>query len=86
MDAGKDETNFEDSMKRLEEIVARLENPELGLEEGMALYKEGVQCSRFCREKLEKAQHELEIWQNGAAMPANIKDYGDDKDSYEVPF
>lgn len=62
--AKKESRQFEDKMKRLEEIVAALEAPDLSLEECMALYKEGVQCSRFCRDKLEKARHELEIWQN----------------------
>lgn len=58
---------FEEKMKRLEEIVSALESPELPLEKGMALYKEGLACSRYCREALEKARHDLEIWQNGEA-------------------
>lgn len=69
MDIEKNERPFEDSMKRLEEIVAALEDPELSLEAGMALYKEGAECSRFCREKLENARHELELWQNGMGKP-----------------
>ncbi len=80
MDKEKDERRFEDSMKRLEEIVAALEDPELSLEEGMSLYKEGAQCSRYCREKLEKAKHELEIWQNGMATPTELSQIED------VPF
>lgn len=86
MEEGKEERSFEDSMKRLEEIVDRLENPELSLEEGMSLYKEGALCSRFCREKLEKARHELEIWQNDMAMPADLGEYVDDNDDGGVPF
>ena len=31
----------------------------------MALYREGAECSRFCREQLEKARHELSLWQDG---------------------
>lgn len=72
MEATKSQPRFEESMKRLEEIVSALENPELPLEEAMSLYKEGTQCSRFCREKLENARHELEIWQNGSAEPTDI--------------
>ena len=59
-DEGK---SFEESMKRLEEIVSALEAPELSLEESMKLYREGILCSRNCREKLEKARHQLETWQ-----------------------
>lgn len=71
--AAKKERQFEEKMKRLQEIVAALESPDLSLEEGMALYREGAQCSRFCREKLEKARHELEIWQNGEARPLDAE-------------
>ena len=55
---------FEEAMQRLEEIVTALEAPELALEEAMQLYREGALCSRYCREKLEQAKHQLEIWQN----------------------
>lgn len=61
-------------MKRLGEIVDALESPDISLEEGIALYKEGALCSRFCREKLEKAKHELEIWQDGEAVPLETED------------
>lgn len=81
-----EERSFEDSMKRLEEIVARLENPELSLEEGMALYKEGMQCSRICRDKLESARHELEIWQNGSAIPADTETFMDMGSDDSIPF
>ena len=57
--------SFEKNMKRLEEIVAALESPDLSLEDGMALYREGAQCASQCRQALEKAKHELEMWQDG---------------------
>lgn len=56
---------FEAKMARLQEIVSALESGDLPLEKGMALYKEGAECSRFCREQLEKARHELSLWQDG---------------------
>ena len=64
MSAGK-ENHFEKKMIRLQEIVTALESGDLPLEEGMALYREGAECSRFCREQLEKARHELSLWQDG---------------------
>lgn len=64
-----EEITFEASMKRLEEIVRLLEQPELPLAESVALYKEGTECMRYCRDKLQKASHEIEIWQNGEAAP-----------------
>ena len=63
------EQSFEKKMARLQEIVTALESDDLPLEQGMALYREGMACSRFCRERLEKARHELELWQDGQAVP-----------------
>lgn len=60
-----EELTFEKAMQRLEEIVRALENGDLGLAEGMALYKEGALQARFCREKLEQAKIEIETWQQG---------------------
>lgn len=57
--------DFEGRMERLQAIVTALEDGRLPLEEGMALYREGVECSRLCREQLEKARHQLTIWQDG---------------------
>ena len=68
------EKSFEENMKRLEEIVQALEDPEISLEKGMELYKEGAKCSRLCREKLDKARHELEVWQNEASVPVKSLD------------
>lgn len=57
--------SFEQALKRLEEIVEALEGEGVTLEESVALYKEGAACGAICREKLDNARHELEIWQNG---------------------
>lgn len=56
---GKEEPGFEERMRRLEEIVRELENPELPLERSVELYKEGRAVSQSCRELLEKARHSV---------------------------
>lgn len=72
----KKENLFEKKMARLQEIVSALESGDLPLEEGMALYKEGAACSRFCREQLEKARHELSLWQDGELKSLNPDEAG----------
>lgn len=57
------EKSFEDYMLRLQEIVSKLQAGDLPLNESLSIYKEGLECSRFCREYLEKAKKEIEIWQ-----------------------
>lgn len=76
-DKNDSELSFETAMKRLEEIVDALENQDTPLEESMKLYKEGATCARLCREKLEHARHELQIWENGQAEPISEDDLGD---------
>ena len=60
---------FEDAMARLQEIVTALEDGQQPLDKGIALYKEGAACARFCREQLDKARHEISVWQEGEAVP-----------------
>jgi len=53
--------DFERSLGRLEEVVKRLESPELSLDEAMKLFEEGVQLSRECQKQLEQAEGRVEI-------------------------
>ena len=52
---------FEESLGRLEEIVGKLENANLSLDEAMKLFEEGVQLSRDCQKHLEQAEGKVEI-------------------------
>ena len=56
---------FETRLERLQEIVVALERGDLPLDQGMALYREGVECARLCRRRLEEARHEVRLWRNG---------------------
>lgn len=47
--------NYEDKMKRLAEITARLEHEQLPLEEATKLYGEGMELSGQCHKILEEA-------------------------------
>lgn len=60
---------FEQKMARLQDIVDALESDDLPLEKSMSLYREGMTCARFCKERLEKARHELTVWQDGETRP-----------------
>jgi exodeoxyribonuclease VII small subunit len=51
--------NFEHSMKRLEEIVEKLESGSVSLDNAMELYEEGVKISKQCLEKLTQAELKL---------------------------
>ena len=48
--------NFEEKLARLEEITTSLENSEIGLEDSIQLFEEGVKLSKECLSVLEKAE------------------------------
>lgn len=54
------ELSYEEALRSLEEIVGRLENEEVPLEEALSSFKEGVRLSRYCREKLAEIEFQVE--------------------------
>lgn len=54
-----DGERFEDQLGKLEEIVARLEDESVGLEEALELFENGMDLSRRCRERLEAVEQRV---------------------------
>ena len=54
---------FEQNMARLLEIVTKLEQGDLTLEESVALYEEGIKLSEACSKALEQAKLKVTIKQ-----------------------
>ncbi len=52
----QDTPTFEQSLKRLEDIVNRLERGDVPLEESLRLYEEGLELSKVCSERLAHAE------------------------------
>jgi exodeoxyribonuclease VII small subunit len=55
-----DGLTFEAAQRELEQIVERLERGEASLDEAIGLWQRGEELYRFCREKLDAAQGEIE--------------------------
>jgi exodeoxyribonuclease VII small subunit len=51
---------FEEALRRLDEVVARLEGGDVGLEEAVALFEQGQAYLAACRERLAAAQRRIE--------------------------
>ena len=47
---------FEESMKKLSNIVKELENGDIPLEKAVELYSEGVKLSAICRKCIDEAK------------------------------
>lgn len=53
--------DFETAMKRIGEIVNKLEDKSLKLDESLALYEEGVSLVAICRTRLDEAQRKINV-------------------------
>ena len=56
----KDKTlNFEENLKKLENIIDQLESGEIDLEKSVELYEEGMILKNNCEEKLKKVELQI---------------------------
>jgi len=58
-DKKKEDDRFEDQLARLEEIVDRLEDESVGLEEALGLFENGMDLARRCRARLEEVEQRV---------------------------
>jgi len=68
----KKEKSFEDNLKRLEEITEQLESEEIGLQEAIGLYEEGIKLSKMCYTTLQNA--ELKVKKLHEQLEENFND------------
>ena len=54
------QTTLESQLKQLEEIVEKLSNDRLTLEEALSLYTDGVEISKTCETMLSEARQVVE--------------------------
>lgn len=74
--AAKKKVNFEQSMLRLEEIVAALERGDAPLEEAMKLFEEGSKLMRECTAALDAAEQKVSLLtadENGQPQEENFQ-------------
>jgi len=72
-DTPVDQLSFESALKELEEIVARLEQGEVDLEDSIALYERGQALKAHCEKKLKAAEGRLEKVVLGAKGPEGVE-------------
>jgi exodeoxyribonuclease VII small subunit len=53
--------SFEESLKKLESIVDKLEKGDLSLEDSLKLFEEGVGLSAACKKELEEAEGKVQV-------------------------
>ena len=70
--------DFETAMHDLEELVDRLEQGDLPLEESLAAFERGVMLTRACQTALKEAEQKVEILLKKAGEPA-IEEFDPDE-------
>ncbi|ASV69051.1 exodeoxyribonuclease VII small subunit [Cytobacillus sp. FSL W7-1323] len=50
---------FEEAMEQLEQIVEKLEEGDVPLEEAISIYKNGMELSKLCHDKLKNVEEQL---------------------------
>ena len=58
-ETAKNGERFEDQLAKLEEIVARLEDESVGLEEALGLFEGGMELAKSCRSRLEEVEQRV---------------------------
>ncbi|NLK13024.1 MAG: exodeoxyribonuclease VII small subunit [Candidatus Phytoplasma sp.] len=48
--------SFEEQLKKLEELVKELESKDISLDDAIKKYKEGIELSKSCYEKIKEAE------------------------------
>lgn len=61
----EEKLSFEVSLKRIEEIVRRLERGDVALEESMKLFEEGTALIRRCGKMLDEAEQKVVLLRKG---------------------
>ena len=74
----KQKNTFEDNLSRLEEIGKTLDEGDLGLEESIALFEEGIQLSKSCIASLKKAELKITELKN------DLSDITSEQDEEEI--
>ncbi len=56
--------DFERSLKELEELVSKMEQGELSLEDSLKSFERGIELTRACQKALKDAEQKVEILTN----------------------
>ncbi|HYA34226.1 MAG TPA: exodeoxyribonuclease VII small subunit [Candidatus Binataceae bacterium] len=91
------EKKFEDELKDLEEVVARIDSGELTLEDSIAAFEQGVALIRALNKRLDEAERRIEMLTRNARdelksvalagfeQPASEQESENDDDGEEPP-
>lgn len=67
MDEKEKVLTLEENFKQLEEMIEKLEDKEIGLEESFSLYEQGMKLLKQCNDQIDRVEKKVMVMnQNGA--------------------
>ena len=72
--------DFEKTLQQLEKIVSNMESGELGLEDSLAQFEQGVKLAKTCQDRLANAELRVSqlIEKNGLQQTVPLEDLDED--------
>ena len=65
--------NFEDNLKKLEQLVAKMESGDMKLDDMIKSFEEGRRLVKACQEELASIRQRIEkVTESGAVEPLNL--------------
>ena len=61
VEIGQLPASYEEAVKELEQLIARMEAGELSLEQSIEAYKRGATLIQFCTTKLDKIEQQVRV-------------------------
>jgi len=72
--------DFETAVSELEKIIAEMEAGKLTLEDSLNAYKRGSELLEYCRSKLEDAQQQVSILEDGVLKDFSVNGVPDTRE------
>ena len=72
----REDLTFEEAMKGLEQIVAKLEEGDVPLEKAIDYFQKGMALSKMCHEKLQNVEKQMDyiLRENGELAPFSVRE------------
>jgi exodeoxyribonuclease VII small subunit len=61
--------SFEKALAELERIVEQMESGTLTLEQSLAAHRRGLELAKYCRDRLEAAQQQVQVLEGEVLKP-----------------
>ena len=68
--AEENKLTIEESLEKLDEIISRMEDPEISLEDSFKLYENGIQKLKECSEMIDAVEKQvMKLTEDGGLTP-----------------